>query len=79
MTYRLLNIIPQLLAKHTFLGDLKDEFREIGELIMDFFLMIKEYTYDLLADQIGSDIVNIMLIALGTIGIMILLITIINR
>lgn len=73
------NILTYLLVKRTFWDQLQEEFRDIVEIIEDFFLMIKEVTYDVLANSFGTEMTNLMIIAIGIIGLMIILITIINR
>ena len=67
------------LVKQTFWDHVKEEARSIWETITDFFLMIKEYTYDIIAEHIGDDVALLMILAIGIIGVMILCITIINR
>ena len=41
--------------------------------------MIKEVTYDVLANAIGGDIVNLLLIAIGTVALIMILLSVINR
>lgn len=72
-------LLTYILVKQTFWEELLKEFDEIGEAIKDFFLMIKEITYDVVAGKFGSDIVNLFLIALGVIAIIIVCLKIINR
>ena len=55
---------------------------EIKELFRDFanfFVMIKENTYDVLCANFGADIVNLFAIAIGFLLIMIIAMAIINR
>ena len=73
------NVINSFLVKQTFWDHVKEEARSIGDTFKDFFLMIKEYTYDIVADKIGGDMAGIILIGFLTLGIMIVLITLINR
>lgn len=75
----MLNILNNLLVKVSFWDQLKDEFREIMEVVKDFFLMIKEVTYDVLANAIGGDYALLLVLTVGIIGLMIICITIINR
>lgn len=72
-------LLTYLLVKESFWDGIKEEFAEIGEAIKDFFLMIKEVTYDVLAGKIGTDIVNLFLIAIGVIAIIMICLKIINR
>jgi len=67
------------LVKRTFWDHVKEEARSVGETFMDFFLMIKEYTYDIIADKIGGDMAGVMLIFIIAAGVMVILITVINR
>ena len=67
------------LVKQTFWDHVKEEARSIWETITDFFLMIKEYTYDIIADKIGNDMAGVFLVAIICVGVMVVLITVINR
>ena len=49
-----------LKVKRTIGESLAYEFKEIGNSILDFFLMIKEVTYDLLVNKFGSTTVNLL-------------------
>ncbi|MGN1372227.1 MAG: hypothetical protein ACI4XM_08140 [Candidatus Coprovivens sp.] len=75
----MLNIMNYLLVKQTFWDQIKEEFREIIELIKDFFEMIKSVTYDLLANAIGGDYALLLVITVGVIGVMIICLAVINR
>ena len=68
-----------ILVKRSFWDDFKQEMKEIWDIVEDFFLMIKEYTYDVVADLIGADVTNMILIAVGVIGIMLVCLAVINR
>lgn len=75
----MLSIMNYLLVKLSFWDELKNEFREIMEVIQDFFEMIKSVTYDVLANAIGGDYALLLVITVGVIGVMIICIAIINR
>ena len=51
----MLNVLNYLLVKVSFWDELKQEARNIWKMIEEFFLMIKEVTYDVLANAIGGD------------------------
>ncbi len=74
-----MNYLTYFLVKHSFWDDLLQEFKDIGDMLSDFFSMIKHYTYDIIAEHIGDDVALLMILAIGIIGVMILCITIINR
>lgn len=74
-----MNILTYLLVKETLWDQLKAEVQDVLDMFTDFFLMIKEVTYDVVAGYIGADITNLLLIAIGVIGVMVICITIINR
>ena len=78
-TYFYINNIIQTLVKQTFWDHVKEEAKSIGETFMDFFLMIKEYTYDIIADKIGDDMAGIFLVGIIAAGVMVILVTLINR
>jgi hypothetical protein len=75
----MLNLLNNALVKVSFWDELKDEFREIFEVIEDFFMMIKEITYDVLADAIGGDYALLLVITVGIIGLMIIFLAIMNH
>ena len=75
----MLNILNKHLVKVSFWDQLKDEFREIMEVITDFFEMIKSVTYDVLANAIGGDYALLLVITVGVIGVMIICLAVINR
>ena len=75
----MLNNMNYLLVKQTCWDQIKEEFREIIELIKDFFEMIKSVTYDLLANAIGGDYALLLVITVGVIGVMIICLAVINR
>ncbi len=72
-------LLTYLLVKETIWDKLMQEFEDIWKSFLDFFLMIKEVTYDVLAGKIGGDIVNLFLIGFGVIGIIMVCLAIINR
>lgn len=74
-----MNILNYLLVKETIWDQLKEEVQDVLDMFADFFLMIKEVTYDVIANYIGTDITNLLLIAIGVIGVMIICISIINK
>ena len=77
--YFYLNTFIYGLVKRTFWDHVKEEASSVWESICDFFSLIKEYTYDLIADKIGSDITGIIFICVIALGIMVVLITLINK
>lgn len=74
-----MNLLTYLIVKESFWDQLLEEFKDVGDMFKDFFLMIKEVTYDVAANAIGGDMVNLLLIAVGTIAIIMVLLAIINR
>lgn len=74
-----MNILNYLLVKETIWDQLKEEVQDVLDMFADFFLMIKEVTYDVIANYIGTDITNLLLIAIGVIGVMIICISVINK
>lgn len=78
-SYFYLNNLFYLLVKRTFWDHLKEEAQSVWEAIVDFFLLIKEYTYDIIADKIGGDMAGVFLIFIIAAGVMVVLITVINR
>lgn len=77
--YLYLQNIVYSLVKQTFWDHVKEEAKSIGDTLMDFFLMIKEYTYDIIADKIGGDMAGIFVVAIIAIGVMLILVSLINR
>ncbi len=74
-----MNVLNYLLVKETIWDQLKEEVQDVLDMFADFFLMIKEVTYDVIANYIGTDITNLLLIAIGVIGVMIICISVINK
>lgn len=74
-----MNVLNYLLVKETIWDQLKKEVQDVLDMFADFFLMIKEVTYDVIANYIGTDITNLLLIAIGVIGVMIICISVINK
>ena len=74
-----MNLLVYLLAKKTFWESVKYELEDIAEMIKEFFLMIKEVTYDVLAGFVGENVVNMLLISIGALVIMLICLKIINR
>ena len=77
--YLYLQNIIYSMVKQTFWDHVKEEARSIGDSIMDFFSLIKEYTYDIIADKIGGDMAGVFLVAIIAVGVMVVLVTLINR
>ena len=72
--------ILNLLKDDRTLGEkLKDQFFDILAEIKDFFILIKENTYDLLCGFLDPMIVNLLLIAIGVVLVMMIAITLINK
>lgn len=74
-----MNVLNYLLVKETIWDQLKEEVQDVLDMFADFFLMIKEVTYDVIANYIGTDITNLLLIAIGVIGVMVICISVINK
>jgi hypothetical protein len=74
-----MNTLTQLLVKHTFWEQVQYEFRDLVDMFKDFFLMIKEVTYDVVAGAIGGTTLNVILVVIGALVIMIACMAIINR
>lgn len=74
-----MNVLNYLLVKETIWDQLKEEVQDVLDMFADFFLMIKEVTYDVVAGYIGADITNLLLIAIGVIGVMVICISVINK
>lgn len=72
-------IYTTLKVKRSLGESIMDEIKEIADSIGDFFIMIKEVTYDALVDKFGSFAIN--LIGMGLIIALILFICmkLINR
>ncbi len=77
--YLYLNAIVSELVKRTFWDHVKEEAASVWDTLKEFFLMIKEYTYDIIADKIGSDMAGIFVVGVLTVGLMVVLITLINK
>ena len=75
----MLNVLNYLLVKVSFWDELKQEARNIWKMIEEFFLMIKEVTYDVLANAIGGDMALLLVITVGVIGVMLIFLTVINK
>lgn len=74
-----MKMLTYFLVKQTFWEQLQEEFRDVLDMFKDFFLMIKEVTYDVLVNSFGGDSVNLVLIGIGVIAVMMILLAIINR
>ena len=75
----MLNIMNYVLVKVSFWEQLQDEFRSIWDAIKGFLLMIKEVTYDVIANAVGTETTNMVLIGLGVIVVMLICLSFINR
>lgn len=75
----MLNIMNYFLVKISFWDQLKDEFLGIWDAIKDFLLMIKEITYDVVANAVGADTTNMVLIGVGVVAVMLICLAIINK
>lgn len=74
-----MNNFYHLIVKESFWDQLIDEFKDIFDMFGDFFQMIKEVTYDVVANVIGGDMALLIVIAVGVIGVMLICLAIINR
>jgi hypothetical protein len=74
-----MNVLTQLLVKHTFWEQVEYEMKDLWEMIKDFFLMIKEVTYDVAANAIGGSALNVILVVIAALFIMLACMAIINR
>lgn len=75
----MLNIMNYLLVKLSFWEQLKQELSGIWESIKEFLLMIKEVTYDVVANAVGAETTNMVLIGVGVIAVMLICLAFINR
>lgn len=74
-----MNNFYHLIVKESFWDQLIDEIKDIFDMFGDFFQMIKEVTYDVVANAIGGDMAILIVIAVGVIGVMLICLAIINR
>lgn len=68
-----------LLTNRTFWDRVEYEITDLIETFAEFFQMIKEVTYDLLAGYMGENVLNMFLIGLGALAIMLICLKIINK
>lgn len=68
-----------LLKEEGFFKELIREIKELGQDFLDFFIIIKEHTYDPLCNQFGSMVVNLFGIGLIFLIIMLVANVIINK
>lgn len=68
-----------LKGDRTFWQEVQYEVEDLFQTFIDFFVMIKESTYDVLVESFGAQVVNMSLIALGALLIMLICLRIINR
>lgn len=74
-----MNILNYLLIKESFADQLKNELQDIINMFEEFFLMIKEVTYDVLVNWVGGDITNMFLVGIGALAIMLIALAVINK
>ncbi len=74
-----MNALYLFLVKETFWDRVEYEIKDLGKMFVEFFQMIKEVTYDLLAGYVGETVLNMFLIGLGALAIMLICLKIINR
>ena len=77
--YSFLNIINTLRVKRSFWDEVKYEIRDLIDTFAEFFVMIKEHTYDPLVAEYGDFAINLLGIGLIVALIMIACILFINR
>ena len=58
---------------------IKEQLQSIWREIVDFFVLIKENTYDLLCEIFDPTIVNLLLVGIGVVLIMVVAMAVINR
>ncbi len=68
-----------ILTNRTFWDRVEYEINDLIETFAEFFQMIKEVTYDLLAGYVGENVLNMFLIGLGALAIMLICLKIINK
>ncbi len=68
-----------LAAKRTLGEEIKYQMEDLFRSFKDFFMLIKENTYDVLCNNFGTDIVNLFCIALAALIVMLVATAIINR
>lgn len=74
-----MNPFTYLLAKRSFLDQLKQELQEVIDAFLEVFEMIKDVTYGNLVNLVGPDIALMAMIGIGAIVVMIVCLSIINR
>lgn len=74
-----MNLLHYTLVKESIWDQIKEEFEDILKMLEDLFLMIKEVTYDNLANWLGGDVAMLLVITVGVIGLMLILLAVINR
>ena len=74
-----MNPLTYLLAKKTFLEQLKEEVLEVWRDLVELFEMLKDLTYGNLEKLLGPDIALMLVIGVGAILVMIVCLKIINR
>ncbi len=74
-----MNTLTYILANMTIWERIEYEIKDLLKMFVEFFQMIKEVTYDLLAGYIGETVLNMGLITIGALIIMLICLKIINR
>ena len=74
-----MNLLTYLLAKKTFLEQLKEEVNEVISDFAEIIEMLKDLTYGNLEKILGPDVALMLVIGIGAILVMILCLKIINR
>lgn len=73
-------MIQNILKMQKSIGEeIEFELKDIITTIKDFFIMIKENTYDVLVSNFGADIVNILLLGIGIVLVIFILLKLINH
>ena len=75
----LMQMLVLLKDDKSFWDKLKEQLLDVWHELLDFFIVIKENTYDLLCTIIDPSIANLLLIAIGIVVVMIIAITLINK
>ena len=70
----------QLLKNHrTFWEEVQFELKDMIETIQEFFIMIKENTYDALVARFGAEAINILLLGIIVVLIMLIALKLMNH
>jgi hypothetical protein len=74
-----MNLLTYLLAKKSFLEQLKEEVNEVISDFAEIIEMLKDLTYGNLEKILGPDVALMLVIGIGAILVMIFCLKIINR